>query len=402
LKSGKERKVRLWPEDVEPGFWASMFGARAPEVEAPEEIMHRNMLPSFRIRDIMVLLRPKEKSRTNYAVVVDDTNGTICIESDDFGMISVEEYEELRVHWREEPRPKTVFLRVADREVRIEDFHRLEAGGASAFLPDNEAAVQLRLREPNPGEISLPEGLDEDNSFSLEKCGKFLSMQEVQELAERGEEANKCAICMCEMETSEFPMPRGTRSWISVQSHPSVKESPVFTLACGHTYHTACLNAWFEERRKCPQCSRGYGKVFGRQPRIGTMKWDYEDFELEGHGDKRNLKVLWDFPAGTDDDGKPYEARKAMAYLPCSTYPCNPQGVILLELYKVAFRRRVMFGMGDSMASNKPKYWPTFNIHIKTKKSGGAERHGYPDETYFDRSMDELAANGVHIADLPL
>eukprot|EP00439_Symbiodinium_sp_Y106_P067788 s985_g11.t1 len=57
-----------------------------------------------------------------------------------------------------------------------------------------------------------------------------------------------------------------------------------------------------------------------------------------------------------------------------------------------------MFGMGESMTFSS--YRPTFNIHIKTSSSGGETKHGYPDETYFHRSLGELKANGVSLTDL--
>ena len=40
---------------------------------------------------------------------------------------------------------------------------------------------------------------------------------------------------------------------------------------------------------------------------------------------------------------------------------------------------------------------PTFNIHLKTSRTGGSIRHGFPDELYFQRCIDELHDNGVSI-----
>jgi hypothetical protein len=52
-----------------------------------------------------------------------------------------------------------------------------------------------------------------------------------------------------------------------------------------------------------------------------------------------------------------------------------------------------MFGLGEAMSDRRFK--PTFNIHIKTSLTGGATKHGYPDDDYFKRCLEELAANGV-------
>merc|ERR1712204_57199 len=118
------------------------------------------------------------------------------------------------------------------------------------------------------------------------------------------------------------------------------------------------------------------------------------NYALAGHQDsKQTIAVNWNFPAGSDPSGIAYESRKPKGYL-----PCNAQGIILLELFKLAFMRCVMFGIGPSMTFST--YRPTFNIHIKTSTSRGAAGHGYPDDDYFERALDELRSNSVFIADL--
>jgi len=64
----------------------------------------------------------------------------------------------------------------------------------------------------------------------------------------------------------------------------------------------------------------------------------------------------------------------------------------------VAFRRRVMYGLGLSLS--RGTYRPTFNIHLKTSRCAGIEGHGYPDAGYFKRALDELKVNGVTLAEL--
>merc|ERR1719221_1332081 len=107
------------------------------------------------------------------------------------------------------------------------------------------------------------------------------------------------------------------------------------------------------------------------------MSWLVEKGALEGHPDSTHTIVFaFNFPKGSDSDGRAFAARHEKGYL-----PCNAQGIILLELFKLAFRRCVMFGLGNSMTNGG--YRPTFNIHIKTKTRGGATNHGYPDDDYF-------------------
>merc|ERR1712050_744153 len=106
------------------------------------------------------------------------------------------------------------------------------------------------------------------------------------------------------------------------------------------------------------------------------------------------IVVKFDFPPGVDQSGRPYFGRQETGYL-----PGNVQGVLLLELFKVAFQRCVMFGLGNSMTFGT--YRPTFNIHVKTSRTGGMTGHGYPDKGYFGRCLDELRSNGVTLNDLP-
>eukprot|EP00435_Cladocopium_sp_Y103_P012342 s2524_g3.t1 len=123
----------------------------------------------------------------------------------------------------------------------------------------------------------------------------------------------------------------------------------------------------------------------GTQPRTGSFQWHVDHtVQLPGHmGARGAIMILFEFPPGTDDAGRPYPGRREKGFL-----PNNCQGIIQLELFKVAFRRRVMFALSTSLTTGRFK--PTFNIHIKTKSRGGAAQHGYPDNDYFQRSLDEL------------
>ena len=72
---------------------------------------------------------------------------------------------------------------------------------------------------------------------------------------------------------------------------------------------------------------------------------------------------------------------------------CAFSSLILLELFKVAFCRLAMFGLGTRLTSGQ--YAPTYNIHLKTRLAGGKTNHAYPDPDYFTRCLDELYANNV-------
>lgn len=278
----------------------------------------------------------------------------------------------------------------------VEGLGRLELGGAVGQRPAGRGArfglqlfgpklqrapLELVLPPPQPGCLTLPDDLDDEGTVELSDCGRRLTGSEIAELPARGTDFARCAICLCEHEP---------------HSEGAVEGVPVLELLCGHVYHVECIKHWFQEKRRCPQCQRHFGKILGTQPRVGRMCWHCEPFALPGHpGSSESIVVDFHFPAGLDDSEVRYRGRKNRCYL-----PGNAQGIILLELFQVAFRRRVMFGLGHSLTTEA--YKPTFNIHIKTSTDKGATSHGYPDHTYFERVMEELHANGVTRADLPI
>ena len=67
----------------------------------------------------------------------------------------------------------------------------------------------------------------------------------------------------------------------------------------------------------------------------------------------------------------------------------------MLKKLQIAFDRRLCFTVGDSVTSGATNTTVWNGIHHKTSTHGGFSNFGYPDETYFDRVTEELAAKGV-------
>jgi len=268
--------------------------------------------------------------------------------------------------WCTEPRVETVTL--ADGRL-VQGFKELELYGAQC----NGELVQVCLSTSNMGSVLMPAELDGNPDAPITDFGSDLtSPDEIDKLAD--EDNQQCKICLCDLE----------------------REDHCFKLLCGHAFHGECIGNWFARKRRCPACTRSYGKLYGSQPLQGIMEWHPEITELEVHPRAAQAIVLqFKFPAGTDEDGQEYIAREPWCYL-----PDDAAGLVLLELYKVAFRRRVMFGFGPRLRDGA--FGATFNIHIKTRTHGGSVGHGYPDDAYFLRSLEELRSNGVTISDLPL
>eukprot|EP00418_Pyrodinium_bahamense_P021468 CAMPEP_0179147442 /NCGR_PEP_ID=MMETSP0796-20121207/71277_1 /TAXON_ID=73915 /ORGANISM="Pyrodinium bahamense, Strain pbaha01" /LENGTH=100 /DNA_ID=CAMNT_0020848043 /DNA_START=67 /DNA_END=366 /DNA_ORIENTATION=- len=100
------------------------------------------------------------------------------------------------------------------------------------------------------------------------------------------------------------------------------------------------------------------------------MSWKLDSgVRLGGFPDAFAIVLHFRFPPGRDAAGQQYRGRSQTAYL-----PHNEGGKLLLELFRLAFCRRVMFDLRVSATDSK--YWPAFNIHLKTSPSGGLERFG--------------------------
>lgn len=243
-------------------------------------------------------------------------------------------------------------------------------------LGEEGDAVLVRLRLPavREGELRLPADLDDGGvAPAPHECGRLI--EAVGELEALARASGHCGICLGDL-------------------HPRKRSGAVVQLVCGHPFHDNCLVRWFEERQRCPTCKRRFGHLMGNQPAIGCFSWRLESSQrLAGCPDSFTIVLNFRFPPGRDMDGQPYRGRSQTAYL-----PHDDRGKLVLSLFQLAFRRRVLFDLRISASDSK--YWPAFNIHLKTAISGGPERFGYPDDDYFHRVMAELRENGVTVADL--
>ncbi|XP_071169033.1 putative E3 ubiquitin-protein ligase DTX3 [Mytilus galloprovincialis] len=169
---------------------------------------------------------------------------------------------------------------------------------------------------------------------------------------------------------------------------------------CTHPFCKGCIELHFTYKPTCPVCGTVYGKVIGTQPE-GTMTISSSKRRsLPGHEAHGYISVSYDFPDGTQTDvhpkpGKPYYGTSRTGYLPDS-----PKGRIVTRLLKVAYDRRLVFTVGRSRTTGQDDCVTWNDVHHKTTLSGGPQNFGYPDPTYLDRVLEELAAKGVTEADL--
>ncbi|KAL3070381.1 hypothetical protein niasHT_032171 [Heterodera trifolii] len=88
--------------------------------------------------------------------------------------------------------------------------------------------------------------------------------------------------------------------------------------------------------------------------------------------------------------GQPYSSTTRIAYL-----PNNAEGTLVLKMLQLAFTRRLIFTIGDSVTTGHKNVPVWNNIHHKTNKKGGPQNYGYPDPSYLGRVREELMMVGV-------
>uniref|UniRef100_A0A915LLJ0 E3 ubiquitin-protein ligase n=2 Tax=Meloidogyne incognita group TaxID=654580 RepID=A0A915LLJ0_MELJA len=189
-----------------------------------------------------------------------------------------------------------------------------------------------------------------------------------------------CSICLCDM-----------RDILENAGNCVVQLS-----LCSHMFHMECIRAAFKVKEQCPLCMCWYKDPIGYQPKDAKMTVRQIQGQVQGHKDAKGFhEITYYIPSGIQIDGhirpgRPYRSMTRIAYL-----PNNKEGTQILKLLQLAFKRRLIFTIGDSLTTGR-KDVPIWNgIHHKTNKEGGPQCYGYPDPGYLSRVKEELAAVGV-------
>nr|XP_022342310.1 uncharacterized protein LOC111136032 [Crassostrea virginica] len=170
-------------------------------------------------------------------------------------------------------------------------------------------------------------------------------------------------------------------------------EDPVKLKNCQHKFCRNCIEECFSRKPVCPVCSTVYGEIFGNQP-PGTATVYLDSNSLPGY-DCSTIIIHYEIPDGMQTNEHPnpdvpFTGLSRQGYL-----PDNSEGRSVLGLLKKAFEHRLIFTVGVSRSSGKDNVVTWNDIHHKTRRDGGPEKFGYPDEEYLERVKEELAAKGI-------
>ncbi|GLH12883.1 Protein deltex [Gryllus bimaculatus] len=172
---------------------------------------------------------------------------------------------------------------------------------------------------------------------------------------------------------------------------------------CCHQLHLDCLNAMLSRQAckknmyiQCPVCMMIYGEKTGNQPE-GSMDWTILNCSLPGYQGSRTIQITYNIASGIQgpehpNPGRPYYA---VGFPRICYIPDTDKGRKVLRLLSVAFERRLVFTVGRSVTTGREDVVTWNEIHHKTEPGVSSSGHGYPDPTYLDNCLKELAAHGI-------
>lgn len=170
---------------------------------------------------------------------------------------------------------------------------------------------------------------------------------------------------------------------------------------CRHRLHLACLNAMLNCQQppmyiQCPVCRMIYGEKRGNQP-PGTMNWTRIPRALPGFPSTNTIQITYDIPSGIQgsEHPNPGQTYYAVGFPRVCYLPDNNLGRRVLRLLQIAFERRLIFTIGRSVTTGREDVVTWNEIHHKTELGPSTSGHGYPDQSYLERTLAELAAQGV-------
>ena len=205
-----------------------------------------------------------------------------------------------------------------------------------------------------------------------------------------------CPICITSLlEPADIDVP--TKSHSSKLPHDTV----CALQKCSHLFHVVCIGTMLdsmgnmklnEHSLSCPICQTIHGVKTGDQPVTGTMNTRVEGYSVPGHEGHQTIVIRYHFSDGMSETGTMYKA----AGFPRVCYiPDSPEGRIVLQLLRLAWKRRLIFTIGTSVTTGRQNCIVWNNIHHKTEPHSNTSGHGFPDPNFLKNIKMELGVQGV-------
>uniref|UniRef100_H2YYG5 E3 ubiquitin-protein ligase n=1 Tax=Ciona savignyi TaxID=51511 RepID=H2YYG5_CIOSA len=167
---------------------------------------------------------------------------------------------------------------------------------------------------------------------------------------------------------------------------------------CKHIFHSECLLASMTSGNSftCPCCKEIYGIKTGNQP-PGMMTSTVIRASLPGECYTCDtIQITYDIRSGiqTQDHPNPGSRYSCHGFPRIAYLPNDKEGKKVLKLLQIAWDRKLIFTVGDSVTSGAKDTVTWNEIHHKTSMRN-YHGHGYPDPSYIDNVLSELKAQGV-------
>jgi deltex-like protein len=235
--------------------------------------------------------------------------------------------------------------------------------------------------------ITSSDSISRITNYSLMSPIELYYKRKYEQFHKISQEGDKCIICLEELnENIVKDLNVDDLDFLNTYKSPDV----ILLSKCqDHFFHKECMENMIGKNSfiKCPICLKIYGVQTGTQP-PGTMTAVVSSqVKLLGHEKESTIIITYVFRSGKD-----YTGTSRVGYL-----PYNKDGIKILGLLKVCFDRKLVFTVGTSVTTGQSNTTVWNGIHHKTNYCGGSANFGFPDETYFNRVEQEMAAKGVSV-----
>ena len=221
-----------------------------------------------------------------------------------------------------------------------------------------------------------------------------------------------CVICLEVLVDQYDEKPTGHDKKASGTVEPqleSINNNPannfIFKLnSCSHAFHLLCAKTVLDQNVSedyftCPICKKTSGIRVGNQPADGTMTTTKNLSKLPGFENSSvgTIVIAYSFRGGIQGKNHPKPGQRYFSSgFPRIAYiPDNEDGRKVEYLLRIAFNRKLVFTIGQSITSGREDVITWNGIHHKTTKYGMP--YGYPDENYLNRVISELKEFGIRL-----